>query len=105
MTFLDTVMKELGRSTKQNIHNTRSLIRAPQVCLRHLADGSFHGGRIHTHTHTHTHARTHTQQQPKVGLDFKTFERDRRKTGGFHSILRNQSNASLRTSVGILHLV
>ena len=51
MTFLDTEMKELGRNTQQNIHNTRSLLRAPQVCLRHLADGrSLQGGKIYTYT-------------------------------------------------------
>ena len=41
MTFLDTEMKELGRST--HIHKTRSLFRAPHVCLIHLGDRrSFH---------------------------------------------------------------
>ena len=40
-------MKELGRSTQMNIHNTRSLIRTSQVCIGHLAVGrSLHGGRI-----------------------------------------------------------
>ena len=74
MTFLDTVMKELGRSTKQNIHNTRSLIRAPQVCLKHLADGSLHGGRIYTHTHTYTRARTHTHTTAtKSEIRFQNF--------------------------------
>ena len=54
MTFLDTEMKELGRST--HIHKTRSLIRAPHVCLIHIADRrSLHVGRILTHIHTHTH--------------------------------------------------
>ena len=47
MTFSDTEMKELGRSTQINIHNTRSLIRTPEVCLGHLAVGiRLHGGRI-----------------------------------------------------------
>ena len=51
MTFLDTEMKELGRNAQQNIHNTRSLIHAPQVCLRHLADGrNLQGGKIYTYT-------------------------------------------------------
>ena len=46
MTFSDTEMKELGRSTQISIHNTRSLIRISQVCLGHLAVGrSLHGGR------------------------------------------------------------
>ena len=62
MTFFDTEMKKLDRRTKQNIRNTRSLICAPQVCLRHLADRrSFHSGRIYTLTHTHTQRRTNTR--------------------------------------------
>ena len=48
MTFSDTEMKELDRGTSNNTHNIASLIRTPQVCIRHLADG-------HTHTHTQTH--------------------------------------------------
>ena len=45
MTFSDTEMKELGRS--DNTHNTTSLIRTPQVCIRHLADGRIlHCGRV-----------------------------------------------------------
>ena len=39
MTSLEMELKELGRTTQINIHNTRSLIRA----------------NTHTHTHTHTH--------------------------------------------------
>ena len=59
MTFLDTEMKNLGRSTQQNIHNTRSVIHAPEVCRRHLAGGrSLDSGRIHRYTHTHTHTQT-----------------------------------------------
>ena len=55
MTFSDTEMKELGRGTAYNTHNITSLIRTPQVCIRHLADGrSLHGRRVYTHTHTHT---------------------------------------------------
>ena len=47
MTYSDTEMNELGRSTQINIHNTRSLIRTSQVCLRHLAvGGNLNGGRI-----------------------------------------------------------
>ena len=62
MTFLDTEMKELGRSNQQNTHYTRSLVRAPQVCLRHFAHKrSFHGGTLHTHTHTHTYTHIHIQ--------------------------------------------
>ena len=60
MAFLDTEMKELGRSNQQNIHYTRSLARVPQVCLSHFAHRrSFHDGRIHTHTHTHIHTHTY----------------------------------------------
>ena len=45
MTFSDTEMKELGRGTAYNTHNITSLIRTPQACIRHLADGrSLHGG-------------------------------------------------------------
>ena len=56
MKFSDMEMKELGRSTWNDTHNITSLIRTPQVCLRHLADGrSLHGGRVQTHTHTYTH--------------------------------------------------
>ena len=40
-------MKELGRSTQMNIHNTRSFMRTSQACLGHLAvRRSLHGGRI-----------------------------------------------------------
>ena len=47
MIDLEKEMMELGRSTQINIHNTRSLILTPQVCLRHLGDEiSLHGGRI-----------------------------------------------------------
>ena len=47
MTFSDTEMKELGRGTAYNTHNTTSLIRTPQVCIRRLADGrSLHDGRV-----------------------------------------------------------
>ena len=71
--FSDTEMKELGRSTQINIHNTRSLIRTSQVYLRHLAVGrSLHGGRYkHTHTHTHTHAHApHTYTWPPNNFVF-----------------------------------
>ena len=65
MTFLDTEMKELGRSI--HIHKTRSLIRAPHVSLIHLADRrSLHVGRILTHIHTHTHTHTHTHNVNKI---------------------------------------
>ena len=44
MTFSDT---ELGKGTSYNTHNTTSLNRTPQVCIRHLADGrNLHSGRV-----------------------------------------------------------
>ena len=47
MTFSDTEMNELGRGTSDNTHNTTSLIRTPQVYIRHFADGRIlHGGRV-----------------------------------------------------------
>ena len=47
MIFSDTEMKELGGGTAHNTHNTKLLIRTPQACIRHLADGrSLHGGRV-----------------------------------------------------------
>ena len=47
MTFLDKEMKEFGKSIQINTHNTRSLIRTPQVCLRHSGDGgSLYGERV-----------------------------------------------------------
>ena len=47
MTFLDTEMKKLDRSIQINTRNTRSLIRTPQVCLKHLADGgTLYGERV-----------------------------------------------------------
>ena len=45
MTYLEIVMKELGRSTSDNTHNIISLILTPQVCHRRLAAGRrLHGG-------------------------------------------------------------
>ena len=47
MTFLEMEMKELGRNTWKNTHNTRSLIRTPKVCLTHLANRrSLYGERV-----------------------------------------------------------
>ena len=46
MTFSEMEMKEIDRSTWNDAHNITSLIRTPQVCLRHLADGrTLQGGR------------------------------------------------------------
>ena len=52
MTFLDTAMKEIGRSIQINTHNTGSLIYTPYVCLRHLPDGRSLYGETYTHTLT-----------------------------------------------------
>ena len=58
MTFSNTEMKELGRSTGNDTqHNI--VDSYPQVCLRHLADERNLGERVHTHTHTHTHIHKH----------------------------------------------
>ena len=37
MTVLKMERKELGRSTWNDTYNTRTLIRTPHVCHRHLA--------------------------------------------------------------------
>ena len=73
MIDFETEMMELGRSIQINIHNTRSLIRTPQVCFDVLlTEEAFtveEYKHTHTHTHTHTHARarahthTHTNTQ------------------------------------------
>ena len=55
MTSSDTEMKERGRSTQINIHNTRSLICAPQVCLKTFCRRKKPSQWKNTHTHTHTH--------------------------------------------------
>ena len=47
MTFLEIKMKKPGRITWNDTHNTESLIRTPQACLRHPADiRSLHGERV-----------------------------------------------------------
>ena len=63
MTFLEMEMKELGRSTQNNTHNTRSLIRTPQVSHRHRCRQKkpLQGRSINTHTHIHTHTHTDTK--------------------------------------------
>ena len=77
MTFLDTEMKELGRSIQINAHNIRLLIRTPHVCLRHLTDGKS----THTHTHTHTHSHTNTHTHIFISNTFicSTFISNKRK--------------------------
>ena len=78
MTFSDTEMKELGRSTQINIRNTRSLIRA----LNYVSDilqkeeaftveeykHTHTRARAHIHIHTHTHTCTHTHTQTPTTL-------------------------------------
>ena len=66
-------MKELGRGTTNNAFNITSLIRTPQECIRHPADGrNLHSGRVYIHTHTHTHIHTsmavtlHRQQLSQI---------------------------------------
>ena len=65
--FLETEMKKLGRSTKNNTHNTRLLIKY----VSHIVAGrrNLYGERVHTHTHAHTHAyihiHTHTHTRSK----------------------------------------
>ena len=59
MTFSDTEMRELGRSTQVNIHNTRSLIRTPPE--EPFTEKEYE----HTHTHTHTHTLTRKQEMSR----------------------------------------
>ena len=68
MTFLKTEMKEYDRSAWNDTHNTRLLIRTPQVCAiqtegaftkKEYADKHTHT-RTHAHTHTNTNTHTHT---------------------------------------------
>ena len=61
MTFLDTEMKELGRSTQQNIYHTILLISTLKYVKDIVTDRkSLYGERVHTHTYKHTHKHTHT---------------------------------------------
>ena len=60
MTFSDTEMKELGKSTQIHIYNTRSLIRALKYVSDILQTEEAFTMEEYTHTHTHTHAQTHT---------------------------------------------
>ena len=52
MVFSDTVMKELGRSTQINIHNTRSLIRALKYVSEILQMEEAFTAEEYKHTHT-----------------------------------------------------
>ena len=60
MTFLETEVKELGRSSWCNTHNTRLLIRTSQAFPRHHCRQKkpLRWKSINTHVHTRTH--THT---------------------------------------------
>ena len=60
MTFSDTEMKELGRSTQINIHKTRSLIRPFKYVLDILQAEEAFRVEEYTHTYTHTHTNIHT---------------------------------------------
>ena len=57
MTFSGTEMKELGRSTQINIHNTRLLIRALNYVSEILRTEEAFTVEEHKHTHTHAHTR------------------------------------------------
>ena len=64
MTCLKTEMKKLGRNIQINTQNTRSLIRTPHVCLRHLADGrNLYGERVYTRTLPHTHTQVNNNSK------------------------------------------
>ena len=60
MTFSDTEMKELGKSTQINIYNTRSLIRALKYVSDILQTEEAFTMEEYTHTHTYTHPCTNT---------------------------------------------
>ena len=59
MTFLDKEMKEIGKNIQQNIHNTRSFIRALRYFTEILQTEEVFTVEEYMHTHTKTHAHTH----------------------------------------------
>ena len=59
MTFLKTEMKEYDRSAWNDTHNTRLLIRTPQVCAIQTEGAFTKKEYADKHTHTHAHTRTH----------------------------------------------
>ena len=70
MAFLETKIKELGRSALNNTHNTRSLIRTLTYVPGTVANGrSLYGERVYKHTHipppAYTQIYTHTQIESK----------------------------------------
>ena len=81
MKFVDSEMKELGRSTQYNTHNTRPLIRTLKYVPDIVADRrSLYGERVQTHKHTHTHTHTHknTDRQRQIQRQKETeTDRDR----------------------------
>ena len=62
MTFLDTQMKELGRTIQINTHNTRLIIYTLQVCPRHSCRWMkpLRRKSVSTHRNKHAHSRTRT---------------------------------------------
>ena len=66
MTFSGTEMKELGRSTQINIHNTRLLIRALKYVSEILRTEEAFTVEEHKHTHTHTHTRAREVDNLKI---------------------------------------
>ena len=56
MAFFEMEITELGRSTWNDTHNTRLLIRTPQVCPRHRCrqKNPLPGKSINTHIYKHT---------------------------------------------------
>ena len=80
MTFSDTEMKKLGRSTRINTHNTKSLFRALKNVSNILqTEGAFrveeykHTKHTQRYTHTHTHARARAKAcKEKVTLKSKS---------------------------------
>ena len=78
MTFSDTEMKKLGRSTRINTHNTKSLFRALKNVSNILqTEGAFrveeykHTKHTQRYTHTHTRARAKARKE-KVTLKSKS---------------------------------
>ena len=61
MTFSDTDMKELGRSTQKKITiQDPYLSSMSQTSCSRKKLSQWKNVNTHTHTHTHTHTRTHT---------------------------------------------
>ena len=81
-------MKELGRGTAYNTHNTTSLFRTPQVFIKHLADGrSLRWKSINTHTHTHRQTDTHTHTHTSSKLSCKFNVKDKTPFDEQHDLL------------------